>query len=64
MQDQTCHFHLTKNLNWHELKSEYIEKNLNPSTKIALLYKILHKIQSKKILNFSKFQDKNLNDSD
>ena len=33
---QTCHFELTQNLNRCKKKSEYIEKNLNLSTKIAL----------------------------
>ena len=33
---QTCDFDLTENLNECENKSEYIEKNLNLTTKIAL----------------------------
>ena len=33
----TCHFDLTENLNECEKKSEYTEKNLNLTTKIALL---------------------------
>ena len=53
-------------------KSEYIEKkNLNLATKIALLYRNIYKIQREKNLNFesghlnfTKFQEKNLNDSD
>ena len=53
-------------------KSEYItEKNLNWTTKIALLYRYLYQNQSQKnlnwesgYLNFTKFQEKNLNDSD
>ena len=68
---QTCHFDLTKNLNECEKKSEYTEKNLNLTIKIALLYRNLYQIQSKKnlnfvlvYLNFTKFLEKNLNDSD
>ena len=68
---QTCHFDLTQNLNECEKKSEFTEKNLNLTTKIALLYRILYQIQSQKnlnlestYLNFTKFQEKNLNDSD
>ena len=52
-------------------KSEYTEKYLNFTTKIALLYRNLYQIQSQKNLNFesvflnsAKFQEKNLDDSD
>ena len=52
-------------------KSEYTEKNLNLTTKVALLHRNLYQIQSQKnlnfgsgYLNFTKFQEKNLNDSD
>ena len=62
---QTCHFDLTKNVNECEKKSEYTEKNLNLTTKIELLYRIFHQIQSQKYLNlesgylnFTKFQEK------
>ena len=68
---QTCHFDLTQNLNKCEKKSEYTEKNLNLTTKIELLYRNLYENQSPKnlnlesgYLNFTKFQEKNLNDSD
>ena len=51
-----------------EKKSEYTEKNLNLTTKIALLYRNLYQIQSQNFqsgyLNFNKFQAKNLKDSD
>ena len=52
-------------------KSELTEKNLNLTTKIALLYRNFYQIHSQKhlnyesgYLNFTKFQEKNLNDSD
>ena len=68
---QTCHSSLTQNLNESEKKSEYAEKNLNLTTKIGLLYSNLYQIQSQKnlnlesaYLNFTKIQEKNLNDSD
>ena len=68
---QTCNFDLTQNLNECEKKSEYTEKNMNLTTKIALLYRNLYQIQRGKNLNFesvylnlTKFQEKNLNDSD
>ena len=48
----TCHFDLTENLNECEKKSEYTEKNLNLTTKIALLYRDPYQIQSQKNLNF------------
>ena len=66
---QTCHFDLTHNLNKCEKKSEYTEKNLNLATKIALLYRNLYQVQSQKNLsfelghlNFTKFNEKNLNE--
>ena len=49
---QTCHFDLTQNLNEYEKESEYTEKNLNLTTKIALLYRNLYQIQSQKISEF------------
>ena len=57
---------MTQNLNECEKLSEYTEKNLNLTTKIAFLYRNLCQIQSQKpiYLNFTKFQEKNLNDSD
>ena len=58
---QTCHFDLTQNLNECEKKSGYTEKNLNLTTKIALSYRNLYQIQSKN-LNFTKFEEKNLNE--
>ena len=68
---QTCHSDLTQNLNELEKKSEYTEKNLNSTTKIALLYRNLYQIQSQKnlnfesgYLNFTKFHEKKLNDSE
>ena len=68
---QTCHSDLTKNLNESKKKSEYAEKNLNLTIKIGLLYSNLYQIQSQKnlnlesdYLNFTKIQEKNLNDSD
>ena len=68
---QTCHFDLTQNLNECEKKSEDTEKNLNLTTKIALLNRNFYQIQKPKnlnfesgYLNFNKFQKKNLNDSD
>ena len=68
---QTCHFDLTQILNECEKKSEYTEKNLNLTTKISLLYRNLSQIQREKKselesghLNFTKFHEKNLNDSD
>ena len=66
---QTCHFDLTQNLNECVKKSEYTEKNLNLTTKIALLIyiEISTKFKAKKNLNlesvymnFSKFYEKNL----
>ena len=52
-------------------KSEYTEKNLNLTTKISLIYRNFYQIQSQKplnfesvYLNFTKFQEKDLNDSD
>ena len=66
---QTCHFDLTQNLNECKKKSEYTEKNLNLTTKIALLYRNLYQIQRGENLNFesvylnlTKVQGKNLND--
>ena len=68
---QTCHFAVTENLNEYKKKSEYTEKNLNLTSKIALLYWNLYKIKVKKIWIFYKvigislnFMKKNLNDSD
>ena len=63
---QTCLFDVTQNLNECEKKSEYTEKNLM-TTKMALLYRNLDQIQInlnfKSIyLNFTKFQEKNLNE--
>ena len=59
---------LTENLNECEKKSEYTEKNLNLTTKIAFLHRNLYQIQSQKYLifvpgclNFTKFHEKNLN---
>ena len=46
---QTCHFDQTQNLNECEKKSEYTEKNLNLTTKIAFLYRNHYQIQGKKI---------------
>ena len=67
---QTCHFDLTQNLNECEKKSKYKEKNLNLTTKIALIYIDLYQIQSQKKSEFrvslSEFRlilGKNLNDS-
>ena len=64
---QTCHFDLTQNLNECEKKSEHTEKNLNLTTKTALLYSNSYQIQSQKnlnfesgYLNFTKFHEKNL----
>ena len=49
-QNQTCHFDLTENLNECEEKSECAKKNLNLTTKIALLYiEISTKFKAKKI---------------
>ena len=45
---RTCHFDLTQNLNKCEKKSEYTEKNLNLTTKIARLSRNLYEIQSQK----------------
>ena len=67
---QTCHFDLIQNLNECQKKSEYSEKNLNLTTKVVLLYRNLYPIfQSQKnlnfesvYLNFTKFQEKNLNE--
>ena len=68
---QACHFDLTQNLNECEKKSEYSEKNLNLTTKIALLNRNLYQIQREKIWILSQviwisqnFVLKNLNDSD
>ena len=52
---QTCHFDLTQILNECEKKSEFTEKNLNSTTKIAFLYRNLYQIQSPKNLNLSQF---------
>ena len=58
---------------WEKIWIYNTEKNLNLTTKIALLYRIknLYQIQSQKnrnfesiYLNFTKIQEKNLNDSD
>ena len=56
-------------MNECEKKSKYTEKNLNLTIKIALLNKNLYQIQSQKnlnfesgYLNFTKFQEKNLNE--
>ena len=49
---QTCHFDLTQNLNECKKKSEYTEKNLNLTTKKALLYRNLYQIQSHKKSEF------------
>ena len=58
-------------MNECEKKSEYTEKNLNLTTKISLLYRNLSQVQREKKselesghLNFTKFHEKNLNDSD
>ena len=48
---QTCHFEVTHNLNECENKSEYTDKNLNLTTKIALLYRNLYQIHMEKNLN-------------
>ena len=68
---QSCHFDLTLNLIDCEKKSEYTEKSLNLTAKTELLYSNLYQNQSQKnlnlesgYLNFSKFQEKNLNDLD
>ena len=67
---QTCHFYLTQNLNEYEKKSEYAEKNLNLTTKIALLYRNLYQFQRKiwilsQVIWISlNFKKKNLNNSD
>ena len=72
---QTCHFDLTQNLNECEITEKKNlnkqKKNLNLTIKIALLYRNLYQIQSEKnlnfgsgYLNFTKFQDINLNDSE
>ena len=45
---QTCHFDLTQNMNESKKKFEYTEKNLNLTTKIALLYRNVYQIQSQK----------------
>ena len=62
---------LPQNLNECEKKSEDAEKNLNLTTKIVLLYRNLYQIQSQKNsnfesvhLNFTRFHEKNLTDSD
>ena len=46
---QTCHFDLTHTLIECEKKSEYTEKNLNLTSKIALSYRNLYQIQTEKI---------------
>ena len=69
IQLQTCHFDVTQNLNQCEKKSEYTGKNLNLTTKTALLYRNIYQIQSQKNLNFvsgylnlTKFEGENLNE--
>ena len=70
---QTCHFDLTQNLNECEKKSEYTENYLNLTIKYLsiIYYRNLYQIQRQKnlnfesgYLNFTKFQEINLNDSD
>ena len=66
-----CHLDLTKKLNGCKKIFEYMGENLNLSTIIALLYRNLRQILRQSNLNFesghlnfTKFQDKNLNDVD
>ena len=74
---KSTHIHQHTDLIWHKIwmnvrkKSEYIEKYLNLTTKIELLYRNLYQNQSQKnlnlesdYLNFTKFLEKNLSDSD
>ena len=49
---QTCEFDLTQNLNECEKKSKYKEKNLNLTTKIALIYRSLPNSKPKKKSEF------------
>ena len=46
---QICQFDLTQNLNECEKKSEYTEKNLNLTTKMAFYIEISSKFKAKKI---------------
>ena len=56
---QTCHFDLIQNLNGCEKKSEYTEKNLNLTTKIAFIYyRNFYQIQSQKNQISLKFRKK------
>ena len=72
MEQQNCHFDLTQNLNEGEKKSEYnTEKKSEFGYQNSPLYRNPYQIPRKKNLNFqsghlnfTKFQEKNLNDSD